>query len=122
MEQSHPPLADDEPDEPAAPHERRDAEARAGDLDAMARSAQDATFGTTDGSRTVVPGVLSGDVGPKGQISAQMRANSRKERATYGEVPPGSVAGGSGKVLLLPMLAIGFGLIALVVLVGWLAR
>ncbi|MCB0879358.1 MAG: hypothetical protein KDC46_10330 [Thermoleophilia bacterium] len=102
------------------PDERRDAAARSGHLDRMARDAEDATFGESESSRVRVPGVLSGDLGPKGKVSAQMRDMSRSERDRYGEVPPGTVASRGGLLVLLPMLAIALGLIALVVLLGWL--
>lgn len=119
-----PDTPDDQPGE-APQHERRDAAARAGDLARMAKAAEDATFGM-DGeeapARVIVPGVISGDVGPKGRISADMRALSRSERATYGEVPPGAVTPGSGWILLVPMILIAVLLIAAVVLVGWLTR
>ena len=101
--------------------DRRDAAARSGDLARMAEANTEATFGTTDAASSRMPGVISGDVGPKGKTSAQLRALSRSERATYGEVPTGSVSPGGAKLLLLPMLAIAAFLIALVVLLGWLA-
>lgn len=100
-------------------HERRDAAARAGDLDAMARANEAATFGDTDEARTIVPGVLSGDLGPKGRVSAQLRDLSRTERSQYGEVPPGAVSPGGGAYLLLPMIIIALVLIALAALVIW---
>ncbi len=109
-----------EPDEPAEHVERRDAAARAGDLDRMAREARDATFGETDSAKVRVPGVLSGDLGPKGQVSAQHRELSRAQREARGEVPPGTVASGGSLLVLLPMLLIALALAAVVVLIGWL--
>jgi hypothetical protein len=102
------------------PHERRDAAARAGDLDAMAGDAADATYGDTDERRARVPGWLSGEVGPKGKVSAQLRENARTERPAHGEVPRGTVSSGGAHLVLLPMLVIAVLLIAVVALVGWL--
>ncbi|MCW2928970.1 MAG: hypothetical protein JWM86_2938 [Thermoleophilia bacterium] len=115
---------EDDPDTPRdatpPPHERRDAAARAGDLQRMSAEADDATYGSTPEGRTIVPGVLSGDVGPKGTVASQLRSLSRRERSSYGEVPPGSVSPGGFWMLLLPMLAVAALLIGVVVLLGWL--
>lgn len=107
-------------DERAADPSRTDAAARASDLAAMSDAASDATWGEGDAGRNVVPGVLSGDLGPKGRVSAQLRDLSRRERSSYGEVPPGAVQPGGFGLLLLPMLGIALALVALVALVGWL--
>lgn len=114
---------DDEPSQPApAPEpDGRDSKTRAGDLARLADASADATYGEDEKTgRAMVPGVLSGDVGPKGRVSAQLRGLSRRERATYGEVPRGAVAPGGNRFLLLPMLGIPLLLLALVALVGWL--
>lgn len=90
------------------------------DLRRMADEASDATWGDTPKGRVIVPGVLSGEVGPKGRISAQMRSISRTERAQYGEVPPGAVAPGGHLLLLVPMVVFALVVLALAVLLGWL--
>jgi hypothetical protein len=108
------------PHEPDPALDRRDAAARAGDLAKMSEAADDATYGADETGRRIVPGVVSGDVGPKGRVSAQMRSLSRKERATYGEVPRGTVAPGGSLLVLVPMLVIAALIILFVVLVGWL--
>lgn len=113
------------PDQPsnsdATPeHDRRDAGTRAADLARLAEANDEATFGDEDGARTLVPGVLSGDVGPKGKVSSQLRGLSRRERATYGEVPRGTTSPGGFLMLLLPMLAVALVLLGIVVLLGWL--
>jgi hypothetical protein len=111
----------DEPDHPGQPqHERTDAAGRAGDLARLSQEAEAATFGDDESGRSVVPGVFSGDLGPKGRVAGQLRALSRRERATYGEVPRGTVAPGGGLLLLLPMLVIALVIIGIVVLLGWL--
>jgi hypothetical protein len=102
------------------PVERRDAAARSGDLQRMSRELQDATFGDTDASRARVPGVLSGDLGPKGKVSAQMRDLSRTQRGRLGEVPPGTVSQEGMRLVLLPMIALALVLLALALLAGWL--
>ncbi len=100
-------------------HDRPDKQ-RAEDLERMAADAEDATYGETDARRARVPGWLSGDVGPKGKVSAQLREGSRTERATYGEVPRGSVAPGGARLLLIPLIVIALALLAVVALLGWL--
>ena len=112
----------DEPDPGEAPPEqgRRDAAARAGDLDRMASEARDATFGEADTGRVRVPGIISGDLGPKGRIAAQHRELSRSQRDRLGEVPPGTVAPRGGLLVLVPLLLVALALVAVVVLLGWL--
>jgi len=102
------------------PEGRREASDHAGDLKRMASDAADATWGDQPTGKVRVPGVLSGDLGPKGDVSSQLRDLSRRERATYGEVPHGSVEPGGARLLLLPMLGIAALLVLLVVLAGWL--
>lgn len=106
-------------DDPSTP-ERTDAAARAGDLARMSREAEEATFGDKDAARARMPGVLSGDLGPKGVVSARHREQSRVDRAARSEVPYGAVEPGGLGFLLLPMIAIALALLAFVVLIGWL--
>jgi hypothetical protein len=116
---------DEDPSQPSqqpAEPERSDAAARAGDLAAHAKAAEDATFDDDeDTARRIVPGVFSGDVGPKGRISAQMRDLSRTAQAKYGEVPRGTTTDRGGRYLLGTMLALALGAAALALLIGWLA-
>lgn len=114
---------DEEPSQPADPQhaEPRDAAAHAGDLARMAEASDDATFGDEDAAKTRVPGILSGDVGPKGKVAAQLRGLSRHERATYGEVPRGTTSSGGFAYLLLPMLAFAIVVLGLVALLAWVA-
>lgn len=90
------------------------------DLARMAEEARDATFGETGEGRVVVPGVLSGDVGPKGRIASQHRALSRRERATALDVPPGSASPGGLAFLLVPMLLLAALVLGAAVLIAWL--
>ena len=95
-----------------------------GDGDNLERHAEDARNSTWDDQevgRHVIPGVVSGDVGPKGRVSAQLRELSRREKRAYGQVMRGTTSGeGGAKYLLLPMLGIALLLVLFVVLVGWL--
>jgi hypothetical protein len=112
---------DEDPSQPVQPDEPRssDAGARPEELEERAAAAADATWGESEGNRARVPGMLSGDIGPKGRIGAQLRELSRHERATYGEVPRGTVVSGGGRHILVLMFVIAFVLLALVVLLGW---
>ena len=103
-----------------APEGRREAAEHASDLARMAGANADATWGDQPAARSRVPGVLTGDLGPKGEVASQLRDLSRRERATYGEVPHGSVEPGGFGLLLLPMLGIAALLVLVVVLAGWL--
>lgn len=102
--------------------ERRDAAARSDDLDRQAREAADATWGETGSARARVPGVLTGEVGPKGTVGSQLRDLSRVERITRGEVPPGAVDPQGGRLALLTMLGIALLVLLLAIGLGWLVR
>jgi len=106
-------------EDPSPSEDQPDRATRSGNLRRLATENREATWGDTDGARGVVPGIVSGDVGPKGRISAQLRGLSRRERAA-GDVPPGTNVDGTGALMLGVMLAIAFALIVVVVLVGWL--
>ena len=112
---------DEDPSEPSQPaeHGRSDAGARPENLEEHARAAEDATWGDSLTGRARVPGVLSGDVGAKGKVAAQLRDLSRTERSSYGEVPRGTVAPGGGRYILLLMFIVAFVLLGFVVLLGW---
>lgn len=112
---------DEDPSEPSQPAEprRSDAAARAEELEEHAGAAADATWGDSLTGRARVPGMLSGDVGPKGKVSAQLRELSRTEGSSYGEVPRGTVAPGGGRYILLMLFVIAFVLLGFVVLLGW---
>lgn len=115
---------DEDPSEPSQPAEpkRSDPAARADDLARHAAAAADATFEDDEDARQrMVPGVLSGDVGPKGRVSAQLRDLSRKERSSYGEVPRGTMVPGGGRLLLGMMLGFAFVLLLLALFIGWVA-
>ena len=100
-------------DEPRTP--------RDSDLGRHAEDARNSTWDDQEVGRHVIPGVVSGDLGPKGRVSAQLRDLSRRERQSYGEVPRGTTHGDGGlRYLLLPMLGIAALLILVVVLLGWL--
>jgi len=94
---------------------------RVSDLHGAVVANQDATWGDTKASRGVVPGIISGDVGPKGVVSAQLRGLSRVERATYGEVPSGAVTPGTGRFLLAFMLGVVVVIVLVVALVIWIS-
>lgn len=111
---------DDPEDQP--PPERRDAAARSEELDLLAREAADATWGETGSRRGRVPGVLSGEVGPKGTIGSQLRDLSRAERASGGEVPPGAVDSHGGRLALATMVGLALLLLLVIAVVGWVAR
>lgn len=87
----------------------------------MAQEHEDATWGDTDASRAVVPGIISGDVGPKGKVAAQLRDVTRGERARRDDVPRGTVARGGPLLVLLPMLAIAAVVIIVVAIIFWVA-
>jgi hypothetical protein len=111
----------DDPPEPAPEYERHDAAAPAADLARRAQAATDATFSEDESTgRTLVPGVISGDVGPKARIAAQHRALSRTERTTYGDVPRGTVVPGGGLLLLVPLVVFALVILAVVFGLGWL--
>lgn len=101
-------------DEPSTPDE-------SADLRHAAAANREATWGDGERPAARVPGLLSGDVGPKGRVSAQLRDLSRAERRARGQVPRGAT-GGSGAWLLVPMFAVALVLLGVVVLMGWLAR
>lgn len=92
----------------------------------MASEAVEATFSHRENSqkntrtRIRMPGILSGDIGPKGEVSAQHRDLSRTQRRRLGDVPQGGVAPNSALILLAPMLFIVVLLLALAALLGWL--
>ncbi len=112
---------DDEPHSPGVDH-AFDARANAENLDAHADAVTDATWADQEVGRHVVPGIVSGDLGPKGRVSAQLRDLSRRERSSYGEVPRGTTHGDGGfRYVLLPMLAIAFVLLLVVALIMWIA-
>lgn len=89
------------------------------DLHGLVEATTDATWGDTERSRVVVPGIISGEVGPKGRIAAQHRDLSRRSRSTYGEVPSGMNVPGTGRYVLLPILLVAGVLLAVVILFGW---
>jgi hypothetical protein len=92
------------------------------DLDKHAEEVTDATWDDQEVGRHVVPGIVSGDLGPKGRVSAQLRDVSRRERQTYGQVPRGTTHGQGGlRYLLLPMLGMALVLLLVAVLIAWLA-
>ncbi|MCW2960700.1 MAG: hypothetical protein JWM90_1087 [Thermoleophilia bacterium] len=93
---------------------------RVADLDALANENRDATWGETRGGSAWVPGIISGDLGVKGKISAQLREQSRRERQERRSVMPGATTPGSARIVLLPMLAIAAGLVAVIALIVWL--
>lgn len=95
---------------------------RDGELEQHAADAAKATWDDQEVGRHVIPGVVSGDLGPKGRVSAQLRDLSRREKQSYGQVPRGTTHGEGGmRYLLLPMLGIAALLLLVVVLIGWLA-
>lgn len=100
------------------PHEAR--EAARGSLHELADASREATFGETGAGKAWVPGVISGDLGPKGKVAAQLRDLSRAERSRLGEVPRGVQADGTGRYVLGAMLLIVIGLSAIVALLVWL--
>lgn len=111
-------------DDPSTGSQPDAAEAHArqlGDLQRLAEANATATWGDSDRDRVRVPGILSGDVGPKGKVAAQLRSLSRSERATLGEVPYGTNVPGTGRLVLLPLLAIAVVLALVVALIFWLA-
>lgn len=92
------------------------------DLDQHAEAATDATWENQEVGRHVIPGIVSGDLGPKGRVSAQLRDLSRRERSSYGDVPRGTTHGEGGvRYLLLPMLGIAAFLLLVVAIIVWLA-
>lgn len=110
------------PDSRAVEPERRDAKAKAQNLEEHAAATTDATWENQEVGRHVIPGIVSGDLGPKGRISAQLRDLSRREKSSYGEVPRGTTHGEGGlRYLLLPMLGIAAVLLLIVALIVWLA-
>jgi hypothetical protein len=106
------PDAGEDPDEHAA---------RVGELRRLAAANEQATWSDSERAKLRVPGVLSGEVGPKGKVSAQLRSLSRAERATLGEVPYGTTVPGTGRLVLLPMLLIALVLLGVVALIFWWA-
>lgn len=105
-----------------APQQRRDAAARPEDLDRQAREAADATWGETGSPRARVPGVLTGEIGPKGTVGSQLRDLSRTERARRSEVPPGAVDSRGGRLALLTMIGLALLMIGVATALGWLTR
>ena len=95
--------------------------ARAGELRRLAAANEEATWGDSERSAIRVPGLISGDVGPKGKVGAQLRALSRAERRNLGEVPSGTVVPGTGRFVLLPLLIIAFVLVLAVAAIIWLS-
>lgn len=102
-------------------HEHDAREAQHGNLHEQASANRDATWSDTDAPRARIPGVLNGEAGPKGRISAQLRDLSRTERSRYGEVPRGMIVDGTGRYVALAIGVVIVVLIALIVLIGWLA-
>lgn len=92
-----------------------------GALHELAEANSEATWGDSEVGTTRVPGVLSGDVGPKGKISAQLRSLSRSERSRMGEVPRGTIVDGTGRYILLAMMLIVAVLVAIVAFIWWIA-
>lgn len=89
------------------------------DLARLAKQQQEATWGETGAARGAVPGVLSGDVGPKGRVSAQLRSLSREQRGAGSVVPRGTTSGTGGGTLLAAMLLVAVAIFALAGLVAW---
>lgn len=89
------------------------------DLEQLAAANRDAMFGDRVSSHAGVTGLVTGDLGPKGDAATRLRRLSRRERAQRASVPRGSSIPGGSYVLLLPMLLIGATLIGAVVLIGW---
>ncbi|MCW2920418.1 MAG: hypothetical protein JWL76_292 [Thermoleophilia bacterium] len=110
------------PDPRVVEPERVDAKAKAENLVEHAAAATDATWADKEVGRHVVPGIVSGDLGPKGRVAAQLRDLSRREKSSYGEVPRGTTHGQGGfRYLLLPMLGLAVVLVLIAVAIGWLA-
>ncbi len=101
--------------------ERTDAAGQAENLEEHAEAATEATWDDQEVGRHVIPGIVSGDLGPKGRVAAQLRDLSRRERSSYGQVPRGTTHGDGLRILLLPMLGIVVVLLLVVALIGWLA-
>ena len=99
-----------------------DRDAERGALHEIADVNSDAMWGDTDAGRAWVPGVVSGDLGPKGKVAAQLRHTSRSERRTYGEVPYGVAAPGTGRYVLIGIFGVVAVLIGVVALIFWLAQ
>ena len=109
----------DRPQQPA--HEPEDQQSRRADVARLAREHADATWGDEASNSTPrLPGVLSGDLGPKGRVSARMRDLHRSERRRYGDVPRGTFGPGGVRYVLAPLLAFAALVLAVVILVGWL--
>ncbi|MCW2949604.1 MAG: hypothetical protein JWN41_617 [Thermoleophilia bacterium] len=94
---------------------------RVGKLRQMAKANEAATWGDAERAKLRVPGIVSGEVGPKGKVSSQLREQSRVERATSSEVPFGATTPGSAHLVLLPLLLIAVGLLGAVALLVWWA-
>lgn len=110
------------PSSGAAEPERRDAKAKAENLDAIAGANEQATWENQEIGRHVIPGIVSGDLGPKGRVSAQLRDLARREKSSYGEVPRGTTYGDGGfRFVLLPMLGIAVVCLMVVALMWWIA-
>lgn len=111
------PMDGDEHSELDDPHEARGAER--GSLHELADASREATFGDTGAGKAWVPGVISGDLGPKGKVAAQLRDLSRAERSRLGEVPRGVQSDGTGRYVLGAMALIVVVLVVLVALIVW---
>lgn len=96
-------------------------ERRVDDLRRSAAANEQATWGDAERNRVRVPGILSGDVGPKGKVAAQLRSVSRAEMIRGGEVPFGTTVPGTGRVVVVAMAGIILGLLLIIGVVVWLS-
>lgn len=90
-------------------------------LAARAEAAEAATWSSGDEGPGPMPGLLAGEVGPKGHAGARLRELSRTERASWGDVPRGTTSPGTGRYVLGAMLCVAVVLLLAAALIGWLA-
>lgn len=116
-----------DPDDPA----RRpgdlagDAGVRA-DLERVAAASADAVWapgdeGATPGTRRNIPGLglVSGDIGPKGQVAHRLREVAREEALHGGRIPYGTSVPGTGRYVIAALLAIVAVAVAILALLAW---
>lgn len=71
------------------------------DVDAHVRATTDAVWDSGSAATPVIGGVLSGDIGHKGVVSARLRALSLEQRRAHGMVSRGSSIRGGGLLIAL---------------------
>lgn len=104
--------------------DERSATERAADLTTEAQVQNDAIWSSPSARRShrsALLGYITGEVGPKGDVSANLRELSRSQRTRLGaDVPHGTTTPGTGRYILAAVAALIALLSGFVAVIAWL--